>query len=257
MSERRRFIIEPAEPGEHVRLGVAETAHVTRVLRLSAGDSIEGADGRGWLYTLELSGEPKATCLAKVIEKRRPKDGFGLNVVVAVGLIKGARMDWAVEKAAELGTRFLVPFVCERTVVTARSQEAKVLRWRRIAAAALKQSLGAYLMRVSAPRTFDRVVRLASTMPLAFVGDEDGPPLSLGPRQRSGGRTCLLIFGPEGSLSPAELAALEGAGARRFSLGPARLRTETAVVAGISALRQEYGAGEAPRGSGAGTESFA
>jgi 16S rRNA (uracil1498-N3)-methyltransferase len=239
LSERRRFIIEPAESGSTVRLGSAEAAHVRRVLRLGAGDTIEGVDGRGWLYTLELCAGEGAAPLAKVLDKRRCRDGPGMDVVVAVGLIKGARMDWAVEKAAELGARSFVPFAAERTVAPARVESAKVGRWRRIAAAALKQSLGARLMRVGEPCGFDRVLRLARALPLVLVGAENGPPLGLEPEERSAGGPCLLVFGPEGDLTPAELGALENTGARVFSLGPLRLRTETAVIAGLSAFRQE------------------
>jgi 16S rRNA (uracil1498-N3)-methyltransferase len=241
LAERRRFIIEPAEPGKVVRLEPAEAAHVSRVLRLGAGDTIEAADGRGWLYTLELCRGAGGPSQAKVLDKRRCRPRPGMDVVVAVGLIKGARMDWAVEKAAELGVRYLVPFSGERTVAPARVEGAKVRRWRRIASAALKQSLGARLMRVGEPCGFARVLRLARALPLVLVGDENGPPLRLAAEEHAKGGPCLLVFGPEGDLSPGELAALEGAGARRFSLGPLRLRTETAVIAGLSALRQELG----------------
>jgi 16S rRNA (uracil1498-N3)-methyltransferase len=216
-------------------LDADETAHIRRVLRLKGGERIEGADGRGWIYTLALRRGRGAKAQAEVLDKRRPRRSRPLDVIVATGLIKGPRMDWAVEKAAELGARAFVPFRCERA--TARAG-GKVQRWRRIARAALKQSLASHRMCVTGPRDFDYVLKLTRAVAVAIVGDSKGPPLVLRGKDLARRRSCLLVFGPEGGLSEAEAKALADAGARVFSLGPARLRTETAVVAGLAALWQ-------------------
>lgn len=238
MAERRRFVIEPAECGAVVSIDVAESSHIRRSLRLGAGDLIEGVDGRGWVYSLELRGGREREARAEVIQKERCPQSRPLNVVVAIGLIKGPRMDWAVEKAAELGARAFVPFHSERSGAAARGKAA---RWRRIAKAALKQSLGSHRMCVSEPRDFAYVIKLARSVEVALVGDPAGPPLRLRRPETRRRPSCLLVVGPEGSLSAAESSELFGAGAVPFSLGPARLRSETAVAAGLAAIWQATG----------------
>ncbi len=241
MAERRRFIIGPAERGELVSLDDREASHAVRVLRLEPGRRVEGIDGLGYLYALELCSTARGDVTARVLRKRRLESEGRPEVSVAVGLLKGARMDWVVEKSAELGARRLIPFSSERTVATPGKEGARVGRWKRIACEAMKQSLGALLMEVGCPGTFDNVIEAARSVDLALVGEEGAPPLRLSPSERASARTCLLVFGPEGSFSPREAAALKGAGGRAFSLGPARLRTETAVAAGLAAFRQEWG----------------
>jgi len=237
--ERRRFVIEAAECGTIVAFGPEESVHLLRSLRLSPGDRVEGVDGRGWLYALELRKGEGGKASAIVLEKRRIPVATQTKVIVAAGLIKGSRMDWAVEKAAEMGARAFIPFRSERAVASPRGEGAKTRRWDRLARAALAQSLGAYAMRVSRPRSFDYVVRLSRAVGMALVADEEAPPLKLRASERVGGRSYLLVVGPEGSLSPVEMGELVSAGARRISLGPFRLRSETAVVAGVAALLQE------------------
>jgi 16S rRNA (uracil1498-N3)-methyltransferase len=235
MAERRRFAIEAAVPGAVVKLEEDETSHIRRVLRLKAGERIEGADGRGWIYTLVLRSGRGRRAAAEVVEKRRCPRTRPLHAIVAVGLLRGSRMDWAVEKAAELGARAFVPFYSDRTTGTCGR---RVSRWRRISKSALKQSLAAYRMHVSEPREFGYILKLAKSAELALVGELDGPGLSLSSDGIPRGRCCLVAFGPEGGFSPQEAALLRDAGAIPFSLGPGRLRTETAVAAGLAALWQ-------------------
>jgi 16S rRNA (uracil1498-N3)-methyltransferase len=235
LAERRRFVIDPAECGAVVTIDADETSHVRRSLRLKAGDLIEGADGRGWIYTLELCPGRGREAKVKVIRRERARGTRPLNVIVAVGLIKGPRMDWAVEKAAELGARAFVPFHSERSVPFGRGKGA---RWRRIAKAALKQSLGVYRMCVSEPRGFDYVLKLSRAVGSSLVADSAGPPIKLARADLPRRVSCLLVFGPEGALSADESSRLVETGAGLFSLGEERLRTETAVAAGLAALWQ-------------------
>lgn len=236
MVERRRFLIEPAQAGETVLLGASESRHALRVLRLKAGETIEAVDGCGREYVLELTGAAAGRAVAKVLKKRSAARGWGLEVIVAVGVVKGARMDWAVEKAAEMGARAFVPFTSERSAVVPDTTGSKLKRWRRVAGAALKQCLGPFLMHVSAPRDFDYLITLVSRVHLALLADARAPALTSLPEPRRKRSSCLLVVGPEGGFSDREERLLREAGALGFSLGPMRLRSETAVAAGLAAL---------------------
>lgn len=238
MAERRRFVIEPASSGQVISLGAEESAHILRVLRLRGGECVEGVDGRGWVYDLKLCRPSGKKARVEVVGKDRAPRSRPLNAIVAAGLIKGSRMDWAVEKAAELGARAFIPFVSERTVATPESKGMKVQRWRRIAKVAMKQSFSPFLMRVCAPRGFEYVAKLTRTVPLTFVGGAGAPPLRLSGAEKTSGSACLLVIGPEGGLSADECSLLRGEGVKFFTLGPDRLRSETAVVTGLAALWQ-------------------
>jgi 16S rRNA (uracil1498-N3)-methyltransferase len=240
--ERRRFLIEPAKTGETLSLGASESRHALRVLRLHAGQTIEAVDGSGWEYVLELKEGAGRSAAVKVLSKRRAARGWTMDVIVAVGVVKGARMDWAVEKAAELGARAFIPFTSERSAVVPDPVRSKLMRWRRVAAAALKQSLSPFLMRVPALRDFDYVAAMASRVRPALLAKEGAPRLAALPDSRRRKSPCLLVIGPEGGFSDDEEGVLRRGGALGFSLGPARLRTETAVVAGLAALWAASGA---------------
>ena len=236
MAERRRFLMKSSAAGETVVLDASESRHVLLVLRLRPGQQIEGVDGAGWEYSLELREPVAGKARATVLDKRRASPPWPLEVTVGMGIIKGARMDWAVEKAAELGARRFVPFAAERSVAAPDPAGPKAGRWERVAAAALKQSLGPYLMQVSSPLDFDELLDLASAGGLVFLADQEAPRLGPIPEAVEEGTSCLLVVGPEGGLSDRERGLILEAGATAFSLGPGRLRSETAVAAGLAAL---------------------
>jgi 16S rRNA (uracil1498-N3)-methyltransferase len=228
--------MKPAAAGDTVVLDASESRHVLLVLRLRPGQRIEGVDGAGWEYGLELTEPVAGKARARVLEKREASPRWLLDVTVAMGIVKGARMDWAVEKAAELGARRFIPFAAERTVTAPDPAGSRTARWKRMSAAALKQSLGPYLMQVSSPLDFDALVEIASHSGLAFLADQEAPRMDFLPESVEEGTSCLLVVGPEGGLSDRERRLMLDAGATAFSLGPGRLRSETAVVAALAAL---------------------
>ncbi|HXR24303.1 MAG TPA: RsmE family RNA methyltransferase, partial [Candidatus Binataceae bacterium] len=153
-------------------------------------------------------------------------------LTLAVGLIKGPRMDFVVEKAAELGATELLPLLCQRSVVHAPGPD-RIERWRRLATAAAKQSLGPRRMIIHPPLTVAGLVRDVSKETLAVVCGPGGEPL--GPILRDARPGALtLVCGPEGGFAPEEVALMRVAGFREASLGRNRLRTETAALAALS-----------------------
>ena len=138
------------------------------------------------------------------------------RVVVAAAVPKGARLDWMVEKLAELGVAEFIPVRFARSVV--EPGEGKRKRMEKIALAAAKQS-GAPVMTISPEKA---VGQLPADAWLASPGGTERPPTGGG---------CVVI-GPEGGLTAEEEAHF----ARRFSLGPTILRIETAAVVAASRL---------------------
>lgn len=193
-------------------LSPEESRHAVRTLRLQPGDRVIVFDPvETWTGEIEsTAGDVRIRLLERLAKPSLPK------VVVAAAVPKGARLDWMIEKLAELGVAEFIPVRFARSV--AQLGDGKQRRLEKIAIAAAKQS-GAPVMAISPERPVTELpvdAQLAS--PAASA------PASAGPG--------LLIIGPEGGLLPAEEARFP----RTFSLGPTILRIETAAV--VAAARQ-------------------
>ncbi|HLY09621.1 MAG TPA: RsmE family RNA methyltransferase [Planctomycetota bacterium] len=193
-------------------LSPEESRHAVRALRLSAGDRVTVFDPQEtWSGEIEsTAGFVTVRLLEKLGAPAIPR------VTVAAAVPKGARLDWMIEKLAELGVAEFVPVRFARSVT--EPGEGKRRRLEKIAVAAAKQS-GAPVMTIS-PEC--RVDQLPADALLASPGAAKPVP--------SGGG-CVIV-GPEGGLTVAEEARF----LRRISLGPTTLRTETAAVVAAARL---------------------
>lgn len=200
-----RFFVERIQ--HPAVLSAEESRHAARVLRLAPGDRVTVFDAvEAWSGEIESIGERVTVRLLERLERPAPR-----SVVVATAVPKGARLDWMVEKLAELGAAEWVPVRFARSV--AEFGDAKRKRMAKIAVAAAKQS-GAPVLRIGDER---EVAGLPADALLADPASRE----PLGP-----GEGCLVI-GPEGGLTKDEEARF----ARRVSLGPTVLRIETAALA--------------------------
>lgn len=192
------------------------------MLRGRIGDTVEVVDGAGRLYAAELRGGREAVVLEELATP--PGNGFEVSLFQAVP--KGGRMDLVVEKATEVGAARIVPLLTERGVVNPR--EGKVGRWRRVAEAASRQSLRLSVPEVAEPLPFESTV---SQVGEAGVLLHNCPGLQ--PVEAVVGSMASLFVGPEGGWSENELRLAEEAGIAFGSLGPYRLRSETAGIVAV------------------------
>lgn len=193
-------------------LSPEESRHALKALRLAPGDRVTVFDPHEtWAGEIEsAAGKVTIKLLERIAAPALPR------LTVAAAAPKGARLDWMVEKLAELGVSEFVPVKFARSVV--EPGEGKRKRLEKIALAAAKQS-GAPLMKIAPER---RVDQLSPDAWLAAPGAAGRP---------SGGGGVVVV-GPEGGLTPEEEALF----ARRFSLGPTILRIETAAVVAAARL---------------------
>lgn len=223
-----------------------EAARHLRVLRVRDGETVELFDGRGsWREFACRRATGGGLSLAPCAPRRFLPRRADAPVLFAC-VTKGARWDWTVEKATELGVARIVPVIGERTVVRIPPEEraAKAERWRRIAAEAARQSDAKWLPEIPDP------VRFADALPLVkatrcFAGilsDPPPPPIAaaLASAASAGGpgdgRPFAAFTGPEGDFSPEERDALSSVAAP-VSLGPTILRAETAAIYAVSAIK--------------------
>lgn len=239
---QRLFLVTPAEwgnavAGDTVVVTGAEARHAVQVVRLAVGEEVLVSDGAGRraageVVTAERDG--LAVRIAHVEEVPEPSPRF----VLVQALAKGDRDEQAVEAATELGVDAVVPWQSERSIVQWRGSEKEERgrrRWESVVTAAAKQSRRA---RVPVVEPLVRMPRLLARVPeatLVLVLHEDATAPLAGTDLPDAGEVVLVV-GPEGGISPAELAALTAAGARPVRLGGEVLRSSSAGPAALAVL---------------------
>ncbi|MFT4047864.1 MAG: 16S rRNA (uracil(1498)-N(3))-methyltransferase [Solimonas sp.] len=227
--------------GAIVRLPDNAFRHLVQVLRARAGETFIAFDGRGGEYAAELVDVGKREATAKLLSFADVDRESPLDLTLAQCVSKGERMDYALQKAVELGVTRIVPLLSSRGVVKldAERWDKKLEHWRGIVVSACEQS-----GRTAVPLISDIV-------PLPGWFDDEGAhgtrltldPLahhSLHQLPAPNGPLTLLV-GPEGGLSEHELKRARAAGYIGIRMGPRVLRTETAGVAAIAALQAMWG----------------
>lgn len=230
---------EPLVPDTIAVLHDEEIRHL-RALRLRTGDSVMLLDGRGRraegvVHRIEnRNAEVRIT--GSVLDEARTRP----YIALAIGLLADkARFEWLVEKSVELGVAELRP------LQTARSEgHYHAERTRRIAIAALKQSRRAFLPELHGPSSFDSLLNDGGLFHPIFLCHEKASPedslaslasahRSESPDGESSPTRILLMIGPEGGFSEAEVEQATSASARIVSLGTTRLRAETAAITSL------------------------
>nr|BEK65837.1 16S rRNA (uracil(1498)-N(3))-methyltransferase [Kitasatospora purpeofusca] len=224
--------IAAAAPGATVRLDGPEGRHAAAVKRLEQGEAVTLADGLG----LGVDGTVAAVHGKDAIEvtvtavRREPEPAP--RIVVVQALPKGDRGELAVETMTEVGVDVVIPWAASRCITQWKGERgAKALaKWRATAREAGKQSRRLRFPEVREAMTTRQLAPVLAAAAFAAVLHEEGAePLAAAVLPTGG--DLVLVVGPEGGVSPEELAAFAEAGARPYRLGPSVLRTSTAGVA--------------------------
>ncbi len=230
-----RFRVEPgALERPEVELRGAALHHLHTVLRLRAGDRVELFDGAGIGATAEIVSVTATAAELRVLERTGGDRESPLELTLAVALVRGAKLDWVIEKATELGVRRLVPFITDRS--TPRGEKTE--RWRRIAESAAAQSGRLVVPEVAAVASFDAV--LADGGPYdrkLLLWERASAPIAAG----AAPRRALVVTGSEGGFSAAEAERAAAAGFDLVGLGPRVLRAETAAIAAVTVCQLMWG----------------
>lgn len=231
----RCYTDQPLAPGRTVALDEAAARHLVRVLRMSAGDTVVLFNGDGSDYRAQLTTADKRQAAVRIEARMAAAAEPALRVTLLQAVARGERMDWALQKATELGVAAIRPLLTERVEVRldAGRLHKRMRHWHRIIVSACEQSGRAVLPELHrpAPLAGDGFPVLPDP---CLALDAAAPP---GLRAAVAKATeCGLVVGPEGGLTGAEYAELVRRGARRVGLGPRTLRTETAGPAALAAL---------------------
>ncbi len=240
----RRFFSNDPLPatGQRVFLSEDETRHLRKILRLKSGDECLVRDAGGQEARAVIVGYPAAGGTEIQIQELMSQAlDSKLSIKVFAAVPQHGKMDFLVEKAQELGVAELTPLQTARTVLKMQGagRERAVERWRRISREALKQSGSSVVMKVREPLTLKEA--LAAVPPretLAFFHpSSDAVEFSNWIQEWESNMPLNIFFGPEGGFSPEEVKAAAAKGAAIISLGQNVLKTDTAFVGVIAALR--------------------
>ena len=233
----RFFIDAPLSLGQH-ELPEAQAHYIGRVLRHAAGDAVQLFDGSGQEYLGALIEVGKKAVRVELREQLAGQAESPLRIHLGQGLSRGERMDWAIQKATELGVSEITPIVSERCEVRLKDERAdkRLAHWRQVAISACEQCGRSVLPVIHAPITLAEWQAHVQAE-LKLVLHPVAAPLESHARPHS----LAFLIGPDGGLSEAEVEQAKAAGFHAARLGPRVLRTETAPVVALAVAQQLWG----------------
>jgi len=240
-----RFFV-PRKSINHQRATVEgpELDHLRKVLRLGPGDSIIVFDDAGWEHEAVIRSLSAQAAEIDVLRSFQAERESPLQLTLAVGLTKGEKMDFVVEKATELGAQAIVPFVSAYTVpkLDQRKIEKRGERWQKIALAAAKQCRRTRIPEIFPLVNFENMVQqTAGPLNLLFWEKEAHQTLKQVHATDPDARSIFLVTGPEGGLSDQEADLAQQHGFKAIRLGRRILRAETAAVTAASLVQFLWG----------------
>ncbi len=235
----RVYESQPLSAGALIELSDTSIQHVVRALRLREGDLIRLFNGDGAEYTAALTSVDKRRASAQITEVTQPAVESGLQIHIGQTLSRGERMDYAVQKATELGATRITPLTSERCEVRLKAErEDKRLRhWQQVAISACEQSLRTRVPEILDVSPLEQWIQSVDAELKLVLHHHTAQPL----QTMEAPSSVALLIGPEGGLTEAEVDAALAAGFKPVAFGPRVMRTETAPVAACAILQYLWG----------------
>lgn len=233
----RFFIDTPLSLGEH-ELPEAQAHYISRVLRMAEGDALQVFDGSGLEFRGTLAEVGKKRVRVALSESFAGQVASPLHIHLGQGLSRGERMDWAIQKATELGVNEITPIFSDRCEVRLKDERAdkRLQHWRQVAISACEQCGRSRLPVIHPPLLLADWLKQTEAE-LKLVLHPVAEPLVSHAKPAS----LAFLIGPEGGLSDGEVEQAQGAGFHAARLGPRVLRTETAPVVALAVAQQLWG----------------
>lgn len=235
----RIYINQALAAGQELTLPADQAHYVSKVLRLKPGRPLLVFNGEGGEYEAQLIAVERRSAVIAVerfveVDRESP-----LKMELAIGISRGERMDWVVQKATELGVSTITPLFTERTEVKldSKRQESRLKHWEQIIISACEQSQRTRLPTIGEPLGFHDFLESCSAQHKLILH----PSAENSSLQTEAATSVCVLVGPEGGFSEGEVRSSISAGFKAWQLGPRILRTETAPVAALSILQALWG----------------
>lgn len=226
------FYIPDFKAGQQtVILDEDNSRHIIQVLRMKTGQLLNLTDGNGHLLTAIITDEHKKHCTVQ-IEQTEIKPAPERKITIAISLLKNtSRFEWFLEKATEIGVNSIIPLICDRT----EKEKFRADRLQGILVSAMLQSQQSWLPVLHEPVEYKNVftietVKSASAKFIAHCEDTNDK------RPISPANSSIILIGPEGDFTPAEIEQALQQNFIPVTLGNTRLRTETAGMVAATLL---------------------
>ncbi|WP_020406945.1 16S rRNA (uracil(1498)-N(3))-methyltransferase [Hahella ganghwensis] len=246
----RIYCPQPLEAGTTISAGPDIANYVGRVLRLKTGDQIQLFNGEGYDVRATIQQLERKDASLYLEERISLDTESNLKVTLGQVISRGDRMDYAVQKAVELGVNMIAPLTSERCEVRLddNRKEKRRSHWQQVVISACEQSGRAVVPEVTEVQQVESWLQSIQADLKLILHPYDHPEgnkpehvTSLWQDNNQDPETIALLIGPEGGFAEAEVALAETHGFRRLCLGPRVLRTETAPIVGISYLQCTWG----------------
>jgi 16S rRNA (uracil1498-N3)-methyltransferase len=222
-----------------------ELAHLMKVLRLRAGDFVTVFDNTGWEHEAIIETLTSERGELKIVESHPSDREPSIPITLAVGLTKGQKVDWVIEKATELGVTTIIPLSSNYTVpkLDGDKIQKRSERWRKIAVSAAKQCGRSRIPEVRSLCSFENFVRESwpEILKLIFWENEaDGSLREMFEKCRET-KSVLVVVGPEGGFTHGEVELANAQGFQSVHMGRRILRAETAAIAALAVVQFLWG----------------
>ncbi len=242
MSAPRFYCTPPLPGGTRFELPRAAAHHAHRVLRLRENDTVQVFDGEGNAFDARIAEISGKRVVLHELQTCMAETESSLRITLAQAMCSSEKMDWVVQKATELGAAEIQPVQTQRSVAKLSAERAgkRTVHWRSVAIAACEQCGRNVLPGIHAPQEFSAwLAQMRGTSGAKFILQPEGSTALH--KQPPPQGSVILLIGPEGGFSEDEIKMAHLAGFTPIRLGKRVLRTETAAMAGITALQTLWG----------------
>ena len=206
--------------------------HCVQVLRMQENQRVDITNGLGYLFEATIQNAHKKNTLVQ-IHSEKFIAAQTQKITLGIGLLKNlTRLEWLLEKATEMGVYEIIPLLCEHTLF----EKFKLERFQNIIQSAMIQSQQVWLPVLGTPVKYKEAIQNQKQTQKLIAHCEAGEKLNI--KKIEAASDCLLLIGPEGDFSQAEIELATAHHYQAIQLGPTRLRTETAALFALSVLKK-------------------
>jgi 16S rRNA (uracil1498-N3)-methyltransferase len=213
-------------------LNEISSKHCVQVLRMQENQRVDITNGLGYLFEATILTAHKKNTLVQ-IQSEKFIAAPSQKITLGIGLLKNlTRLEWLLEKATEMGVYEIMPLLCEHTLF----EKFKLERFQNILQSAMIQSQQVWLPLLVTPVKFKEAIQNQKQTQKLIAHCEAADKLDI--KKIEAASDCLLLIGPEGDFSQAEIELASAHHFQAIHLGPTRLRTETAALFALSVLKK-------------------